>query len=152
MYKTLKFLFFPSILYGMLFALVGVFCSRCKIYDDANVVSISNDCSFIGTSTTNLSMCNNTISNHASGGHLNEGKLKLLVQKPCFKLVMGVFSLVGIIAYSVFANMCYYKLNCEEIHPYIVFVPVSWILITLFIPLQSQINRFLKVITIFVFI
>ena len=112
----------------MLFALVGVFCSRCKIYDDVNVVSISNDGSFIGTSASTTSISNNIVSNHNNNGHhnLNGGKLKLLVQKPCFKVIVALLSIGGIIAYSIFANMCYYKLNCEEIHPYVVFIPVSY--------------------------
>ena len=120
----------------MLFALVGVFCTRCKIYDDSNVVSISNDASFIDTSASTMSISNNVVSSHNNNGHhnLNGGKLKLLVQKPCFKVIVALLSLGGIIAYSIFANMCYYKLNCEEIHPYVVFIPVSyfnlsWILI-----------------------
>ena len=111
-----------SILYGMVFALIGVFFSRCKIYDE------SNEGSFIGNSITNMSISNNAVSNHNNNGHnnnMNGGKLKLLVQKPCFKIIVGLLSLGGIIAYSIFANMCYYKLNCEEIHPYIVFIPVS---------------------------
>ena len=106
----------------MVFALIGVFFSRCKIYDE------SNEGSFIGNSTTNMSISNNTVSNHNNNGHnnnMNGGKLKLLVKKPCFKIIVGLLSLGGIIAYSIFANMCYYKLNCEEIHPYIVFIPVS---------------------------
>ena len=106
----------------MVFALIGVFFSRCKIYDE------SNEGSFIGNSITNMSISNNAVSNHNNNGHnnnMNGGKLKLLVQKPCFKIIVGLLSLGGIIAYSIFANMCYYKLNCEEIHPYIVFIPVS---------------------------
>ena len=106
----------------MVFSLIGVFFSRCKIYDE------SNEGSFIGNSTTNMSISNNAVSNHNNNGHnssMNGGKLKLLVQKPCFKIIVGFLSLGGIIAYSIFANMCYYKLNCEEIHPYIVFIPVS---------------------------
>ena len=71
------------------------------------------------------------------------GKLKLLVQKPCFKLIVGAVALCGVIAYSVFANMCYYKLNCEEIHHYIVFVPVSWVhVLLLFLKyVDSQNNK-----------
>ena len=106
----------------MLFALVGVFFSRCKIYDE------SNKDSYVVNSTTNMSISNNTVSTHNNNGHNNidGGKLKILVQKPCFKIIVGLLSIGGIIAYSVFANMCYYKLNCEEIHPYIVFIPVRY--------------------------
>ena len=114
----------------MIFALIGIFCTRCKIYDDSNVVSISNDGSFIGTSESTSSISNKIVSNHGNNGQnsLNGGKLKLLVQKPCFKIIVALLSFGGIIAYSIFANICYYKLNCEEIHPYVVFIPVSYFL------------------------
>ena len=130
----------------MIFALVGIFCTRCKIYDDSNVVSISNDGSFIGTSASTTSISNNIVSNHNNNSQhsLNGGKLKLLVQKPCFKVIVALLSLGGIIAYSIFANMCYYKLNCEEIHPYVVFIPVSyfdlnWILIHVTLVIHNRI-------------
>ena len=130
----------------MIFALVGIFCTRCKIYDDSNVVSISNDGSFIGTSESTSSISNKIVSNHGNNGQnsLNGGKLKLLVQKPCFKIIVALLSIGGIIAYSIFANMCYYKLNCEEIHPYVVFIPVSyfdlnWILIHVTLVIHNRI-------------
>ena len=103
----------------MLFALFGVLCTRSKLYDELSL-SVPNSGSFIVTSTSNTSSNSGLGHNH----HIKAGKIKLLVQMPCFKFVVGVLSLCGIVAYSVFANMCYYKLNCEEIHPYIVFVPV----------------------------
>ena len=111
----------------MLLALIGVLCKRCKIYEELNVSVATNNGSFIGTSTTNVSTTNNNAVLNGNTHNMTGGKLKSLVQKPCFKFVIGAFALCGIIAYSVFANMCYYKLHCEEIHPYIVFVPVSQI-------------------------
>ena len=132
MFKIFSF----SILYGMFFALFGAFCNRSKIYDELSQ-PVSNNGSFIGTSTTNIS--NSSLNHSSHTNNINTGKLKLLVQKPCFKLVVGVLSLCGIIAYSIFANMCYYKLNCEEIHPYIVFIPVSQLKV-LKISIQYMLN------------
>ena len=109
----------------MLLALIGVLCKRCKIYDEMKLSTTANNGSFIGAPTTNVPATNNNGLININSHTMTGGKLKLLVQKPCFKLIVGAVALCGVVAYSVFANMCYYKLHCEEIHPYIVFVPVS---------------------------
>ena len=117
----------------MSFAVVTIVCTRCKLYNEESILSSRpKNVSFNGTtvaSTTpqqNLSN-NNGLGKNDKSQNVNPGKLNLLVQTPVFKLVVSILSICGIVAYSVFANMCYYKLHCEEIHPYVVFIPVNLI-------------------------
>ena len=70
----------------------------------------ANNGSFIGAPTTNVPATNNNGLININSHTMTGGKLKLLVQKPCFKLIVGAVALCGVVAYSVFANMCYY--NC----------------------------------------
>ena len=107
----------------MIFAFLAALCNQRNLCDESNPTLLNNG-TFIGAPLTNASVSS---SNHTTHNNNNSaGKLKILTQKPCFKFIAGALALGGIVAYSVFANTCNYRLNCEEIHPYIVFLPVSY--------------------------
>ena len=121
----------------MSFAVVTILCTRCKLYNEESSLSTGpKNGSFNGTTIASTTQQqglsnNNGLGKNNKSQNANPGKLNLLVQTPVFKLVVSILSICGIVAYSVFANMCYYKLHCEEIHPYVVFIPVNLIFLYL---------------------
>ena len=137
LFAKLKLYILFSILYGMSFAVVTILCTRCKLYDEESSLSTGpKNGSFNGTTMASTTQQqglsnNNGLGKNNKSQNANAGKLNLLVQTPVFKLVVSILSVCGIVAYSVFANMCYYKLHCEEIHPYVVFIPVNLIFLYL---------------------
>ena len=92
-------------------------------FDDKSVLTLFNF--FLLFSSTVFGMCFGLICVLGHKFHLYEdAKGGPLWPRP-ISLLAGLAAFVGLAAYTLFAFLCTSKQDCNEIHPYIAFVPVS---------------------------